>query len=134
MKRWLPLIFGVLFLAYLVTGVYEIRPSEQAVVRRFGRVDGDPHGPGLLIGLPWGMDQVDRVAVDEQRVLEVGYQEGGPAASDAQITSRLGGAPAEPGHAAASAWSSRNTGPGPEACNLASRRAVWASIASASRA
>src|SRR5262245_4314423 len=46
--------------AYLATGIAQVRPEERAVVRRFGRVVARP-GPGLWIGLPWGMDRVDRV-------------------------------------------------------------------------
>jgi membrane protease subunit HflK len=65
----------VLFLAYLATGIYQVQPGEVAIVRRFGRVLDEPRWPGLNIGLPWGLDRVDRLAVDEQRWLEVGFQE-----------------------------------------------------------
>lgn len=71
--RYVLAILGVLLAAYLFTGVTQVRPGERAVVRRFGRVVDKP-GPGLHVGLPWGMDRVDRVPVDRvQRVL-VGYQ------------------------------------------------------------
>ena len=40
--------------AYLLTGVYQIRPEERAVVRRLGRVVAKP-GPGLWVGLPWAL-------------------------------------------------------------------------------
>jgi membrane protease subunit HflK len=53
-------IFLVVLFAYLATGVAQMRPEERAVVRRFGRVVARP-GPGLWIGLPWGMDRIDRV-------------------------------------------------------------------------
>ncbi len=78
MKRIVGLILLILVLAYLATGVYQVRPNEQAVVRRFGRVLEEPRLPGLNIGLPWGMDRVDRVAVDQQRTITVGFQEGEP--------------------------------------------------------
>lgn len=58
-------------IAYLTTGVYVVRPGEVGVVRRFGRVVGTP-GPGLSIGLPWGVDRVDRVAGDRVRRVTVG--------------------------------------------------------------
>jgi membrane protease subunit HflK len=58
--------------AYLLTGVYQIGPDERAVVRRFGRVVARP-GPGLWIGLPWGIDRVDRVQVRTVRQLDVGF-------------------------------------------------------------
>lgn len=65
--------FVILFLlvAYLATGIAEIRPEERGVVRRFGRVVARP-GPGLWIGLPWGVDRVDRIAVRTVRQLTVG--------------------------------------------------------------
>jgi len=69
-------IFGLLLLlAYLATGLYQVRQGEQAVVRRFGRVLEEPRTAGLHLGLPWGLDRVDRVAVDEQRQINVGFQE-----------------------------------------------------------
>jgi membrane protease subunit HflK len=58
---------------YLLTGVTQVRPGEIAVVRRFGRVVDQP-GPGLHVGLPYGMDRVDRVPVDLVRRVRIGYQ------------------------------------------------------------
>ncbi len=65
--------FVILFLllAYLATGIAQIRPEERGVVRRFGRVVARP-GPGLWIGLPWGVDRVDRIAVRTVRQLTIG--------------------------------------------------------------
>lgn len=58
--------------AYLLTGVAQIRPEERGVVRRFGDVVAHP-GPGLWVGFPWGIDQLDRVRVRTVRQLDVGY-------------------------------------------------------------
>jgi membrane protease subunit HflK len=44
-------------------------------VRRFGKVLDEKPEPGLWIGLPWGMDRVDRVAVDKIQSVTVGYQD-----------------------------------------------------------
>src|SRR5262245_53140269 len=63
-----------LLAAYLLTGVTRVRPGERAVVRRFGRVLEHKPEPGLFVGLPWGMDRVDRVPVDMVRHVEVGYR------------------------------------------------------------
>jgi membrane protease subunit HflK len=63
----------LVFLVSLLTGVAQVRPGERAVVRRFGRIVETP-GPGLWIGLPWGMDRVDRVPIDLVRRVPVGYQ------------------------------------------------------------
>jgi len=68
LRYLLPLALG----AYLLTGVYQVGPDERAVVRRFGRVVARP-GPGLGVGLPWGIDRVDRVPVRTVRQLRVGY-------------------------------------------------------------
>lgn len=72
MPRWRYLILGILILGYAATGIYQVQPGEQAVVRRFGRVMDQPRLPGLNVGLPWGLDRVDRIAVDEQRQVIVG--------------------------------------------------------------
>src|SRR5262245_60564415 len=74
MKRALVGLMLVLLVGYLLTGVSEVRPGERAVIRRFGRVLPDKPGPGLHVGLPWGMDRVDRVAVDLLRRVSIGYQ------------------------------------------------------------
>src|SRR5262249_17433427 len=58
--------------AYLRTGIAQVRPEERAVVRRFGQVVARP-GPGLWVGLPWGIDRIDRVPVRTVRQLRVGY-------------------------------------------------------------
>ncbi len=60
------------FVAYLLTGIAQVRTEERAVVRRFGEVVARP-GPGLWIGLPWGIDRIDRVPVRTVRQLQAGY-------------------------------------------------------------
>ncbi|MCS6977378.1 MAG: protease modulator HflK [Gemmatales bacterium] len=73
MTRWfLPAVL-LLALGYLATGIYQVKPGELAVVRRFGRVLEEPRLPGLNVGLPWGLDRVDRIAVDSQRQIEIGF-------------------------------------------------------------
>lgn len=63
---------------YLLTGLVQIHRGERGVVRRFGRVLDIPAEPGLLVGLPWGMDRVDRIEVDSVRSVTVGYTDAGP--------------------------------------------------------
>src|SRR5436190_18960039 len=79
MKRVLFIIALVGFAASLLTGMTEVRPGERAVVRRFGRVLEHKPEPGLWVGLPWGIDRVDRVPVDLVRRVLIGYQ---PEAAD----------------------------------------------------
>jgi membrane protease subunit HflK len=73
MKRVLLAGLVLIALGYLATGIYQVRPGELAVVRRFGRVLEEPWLPGLNFGLPWGLDRVDRIAVDSQRQIEIGF-------------------------------------------------------------
>jgi membrane protease subunit HflK len=70
---WLVLLAGLV--VYGLTGVVQVRPGERAVVRRFGRVLPYKPDPGLWVGLPWGMDRVDRVVVDQVRSVTVGYED-----------------------------------------------------------
>jgi membrane protease subunit HflK len=58
--------------AYAATGLAQVRPEERAVVRRFGQVVARP-GPGLWVGLPWGIDRVDRVPVRTVRQIRAGF-------------------------------------------------------------
>src|SRR5947209_2624455 len=73
--RYLCLIVLAIFMGYALSGAVQIRPGERGVVRRFGRVLPQPLEPGLSIQLPWGMDRVDRVAVDRVQSITVGFQE-----------------------------------------------------------
>lgn len=76
-------LLPIALVAYLLTGVAQVSPEERAVVRRFGKVVARP-GPGLWLGLPWGMDRIDRVPVRTALQLAVGYDP--QAASDASGT------------------------------------------------
>ncbi len=73
--RHLWLLLLALLVGYGLTGFVQVRPGERAVVRRFGRVLPHKPEPGLWIGLPWGMDRVDRVPVDKIQSVTVGYQD-----------------------------------------------------------
>lgn len=69
------LVVGVLLLAAgsVVSSMLQIQPGERAVVRRFGRILEDKPGPGLHFVLPWGMDQVAIVKVNQVREVTVGH-------------------------------------------------------------
>ncbi len=81
--RRLALFALLVFAAYLATGVTQVGPDERAVVTRFGAVVARP-GPGLWVGLPWGIDRVERVQVRTARQLVVGFAE--DAVEDAGVT------------------------------------------------
>jgi membrane protease subunit HflK len=85
--RWLLAAAGLVLLLYFLTGVTQVQPGERVVVRRFGRVVAKP-GPGLWVGLPWGIDRVDRAPIDLVRRVVVGFQPGsddGPLAPAGQL-------------------------------------------------
>ncbi|MFD0892569.1 protease modulator HflK [Luteolibacter ambystomatis] len=55
--RW---VFVALLAFYALSGIRTIQPQEQALVLRFGRLQPQVHGPGLLVGLPDPFDKVLR--------------------------------------------------------------------------
>ena len=69
--RRLRYLIPVPLILYLLTGLAQVEPDERAVVRRFGRVVEHP-GPGLRVGLPWGIDRVDKFKVRTVQLI-VGY-------------------------------------------------------------
>jgi membrane protease subunit HflK len=73
--RFGTVLLVLLLLGYALTGVVQVSPGERAVVRRFGRVLEHKPEPGLWVGLPWGMDRVDRVAVDRVQQVTLGYRD-----------------------------------------------------------
>jgi membrane protease subunit HflK len=70
-RAWTLLALFVLA-GYLSTGVTVLQPDEIAVVRRFGAVLAEPWEPGLHWGLPYGIDRVDRIKLNQTRTLAVG--------------------------------------------------------------
>ncbi|MBX9681928.1 MAG: protease modulator HflK [Gemmataceae bacterium] len=68
-------IFVLLLLAFwtLATSLTQINPGQLGVVRRFGRILPDRPAPGLYIGLPWGIDVVERINVGQVRTVSIGY-------------------------------------------------------------
>jgi membrane protease subunit HflK len=78
------LVIGVALLVWLASGVYVIQPSENGVIRTFGRHTGTT-GPGFGYRLPWPVQQLDVVDVQRIRRTEIGFRStddtGAPAAS-----------------------------------------------------
>lgn len=64
--RW---VFAVLLGLYAVSGIRTIQPQEQALLLRFGRLQPEVHGPGLLIGFPEPFDRVLRFETGKDRGL-----------------------------------------------------------------
>src|SRR4051794_36743403 len=74
--RWLVLSVAVLLGLWTVsTSLTQVRPGQRAVVLRFGRILAQAPGAGLYVGLPWGIDRVERIAVSKQRRVLIGDEE-----------------------------------------------------------
>jgi membrane protease subunit HflK len=68
---WIGLIV-VLLPGYLASGLTIIQPDEVGIVRRLGAVLSEPWEPGLHWGLPLGIDRVDRIKINQTRIVAVG--------------------------------------------------------------
>ena len=74
-----PLKYGAALGAILLvlwavfTSFYTVQPEERAVIKRFGAVVGISD-PGLHFKLPWGIDQVQRVATERVLKEEFGFR------------------------------------------------------------
>ncbi len=76
MRRLLIALVGIGLVIYTAaSALTPVQPGELAVVRRFGRMLPENPGPGLYRGLPWGIEQVDRVLVGRVRRVTVGFDE-----------------------------------------------------------
>ncbi len=70
---WLKLGIPVLIALWLLSGVYIVRPDEQAVVRRFGKMVKVTE-PGPHYHLPQPIEKVDKVKVKQVRRIEIGFR------------------------------------------------------------
>ena len=61
---------AIIFLGYVSSGIYTIQWNERGLVRRFGQQIGDEISPGFHYHLPWPIEAVDKVKVDDIRKLE----------------------------------------------------------------
>lgn len=55
--RWL---FAALLLFYALSGIRTVASNEQALLLRFGKIQPQVHGPGLLVGMPDPFDRLIR--------------------------------------------------------------------------
>ena len=75
-----PLVLGAALVVWLASGVYVAQPSDNAVIRTFGRHTGTT-GPGIGYRLPWPIQQVDIVDVQRIRRTEIGFRSNAPSGS-----------------------------------------------------
>jgi len=64
-------LFGVSALV-LLSGVVIVSPHEEGVVTRFGRIRGEPLGPGIHFKMPWPIDRVRQYPVGRVHQVLVG--------------------------------------------------------------
>jgi membrane protease subunit HflK len=67
-------IFGLILTVYLLSGLYTVKPGEEAVARIFGREVRGQITEGLHYHLPWPFEAVEKVNVMEIRRLDLGVQ------------------------------------------------------------
>jgi membrane protease subunit HflK len=70
--RRLPHIILVVCGLWLLSGIYPVQPDQQAVVTRFGGVSAPRVTPGLHYALPWPIDRVYKLKVQQTRRLAIG--------------------------------------------------------------
>ncbi len=58
--------------AWSLSSVFVVQPDELALVRRCGRLLPTVREPGLHVGLPWGIDRLERVKPREVRRVLIG--------------------------------------------------------------
>jgi len=73
---------------YLSTALFTVGIGDSAIRTRFGRIVGDPLGPGLHVRLPWPIETHRIVAVDAVRRIEVGFRSAARADTAARAFAR----------------------------------------------
>ncbi len=66
-------IVGVVLALWLASGIYQVQPGEDGVIRTFGRYTATT-GPGLHYHLPWPVQMVTIVDVESIRRAEIGFR------------------------------------------------------------
>ncbi len=84
--RLLKWVAALAALAILVSGITVVKPDEVALRLRFGKLTGrthpeQVHGPGLLVALPYLVDEIIRVPVKRVHEMRIEALAGGPGAS-----------------------------------------------------
>jgi len=75
-QQWIPLLklaVPILLALWLLSGIYIVRPGEQGVVRRFGKVVRTTE-PGPHYRLPSPIEKVDKPKIQQVRRIEIGVE------------------------------------------------------------
>lgn len=65
-------LLGLILSVYLLSGVYTVKPGEEAVARIFGKEVRHTISEGLHYRLPWPFEAIEKVSVMEIRRVDVG--------------------------------------------------------------
>ncbi len=66
------LLIGLIFAVYLLSGIYTVKPGEEAVARIFGKEVRHQITEGLHYHLPWPFEAIEKANVMEIRRVDVG--------------------------------------------------------------
>lgn len=72
--RFFAMILAGVAILWLASGFYRVQPEEDAVVLRFGEWNRTKVDPGLGYHLPWPVEILDKINVEFQRRVEVGFR------------------------------------------------------------
>lgn len=75
-KKVALIVLGIVIVLWGLTGIYTVGPGEEGVVRRFGN-HTDTTSPGLNYHLPWPIEKVNRINVEQVRTTEIGFRSEG---------------------------------------------------------
>ena len=84
----------ILLLVWLASGFYQVQPSEQGVVLRFGAYNRTTDA-GLHYHLPYPIESVDKVSITQERSITLGVTEAYDAANLAGLRNSRGGSNSE---------------------------------------
>lgn len=73
LPKILPILAAIAVVLWLASGVYIVDPGHVGVVRTFGKETARTE-PGLNYRIPWPVQQVDVVSVEQIRRIEVGFR------------------------------------------------------------
>lgn len=72
--RYVVMAIVLVALVWLASGFFRVQPEEDAVILRFGEWNRTKTDPGLGYHLPWPVETVDKLNVEFQRRIEVGFE------------------------------------------------------------
>lgn len=75
-RLWI-IVAVVVVIIWALTGIYSVDPGEKGVVRRFGK-ESTQTDPGLNYHLPWPIEKVTKVNMEEIRIAQIGFREVSP--------------------------------------------------------